>query len=244
MIGGGPITRSLRFNNVIDKNLFRYYNSSDTQPIAVVAVILRLSRKYQIDYLRDDSVTRLKNMFPSTLDAAVRHYDGTGVNISPDHIIDTINLARETGIRSILPFAFFCMMGLKTEVILKGVSRSDGTVAVLSRTDQELVLLAKDPFRLAQENDTFRWLDGTKVPSRDCSTPYVCAKVKDECMIYLWRSPFPAPILPRWETLTWTKRLCVFCRVIGEKCYKEGRQLIWNKLPSFIGLPDWAELSK
>jgi hypothetical protein len=244
MIGGGPITRSLRFNNVIDKNMFRYYNSSDTQPIAVVAAILRLSRKYQIDYLRDDSVSRLKNMFPSTLDAAVRRYDGTGVKVSPDHIIDTINLAKETGIRSILPFAFFSMMCLNTEVILKGVRRSDGTVAVLSRTDQEIVLLAKDPFRLAQEHDPFRWLDGAKAPSRDCSTPYVCAKVKDECMIYLWRSPFPAPILPRWETLTWTKRLCVSCRVIGEKCYEEGRQLIWNKLPSFFGLPDWAELLK
>jgi hypothetical protein len=225
--------------------MFRYYNSSDTQPIAVVAAILRLSRKYQIDYLRNDSVSRLKNMFPSTLDAAVRRYDGTEVKVSPDHIIDAINLAKETGIRSILPFAFFSMMFLETEVILKGVSRSDGTVAVLSRTDQELVLLAKDPFRLAQENDTFRWLEGVNVPSRDCSAPYVCARVKDKCMIHLWRSPFPAPILPwlRWETLH-RKGLCLSCWAIGEKCYEEGRQLVWNKLPSFFGLPDWADLLK
>ena len=45
-----------------------------------------------------------------------------------------------------------------------------------------------------------------------------------------------------WEARDWKKGLCVLCADIGKKSYDEGRQLLWNKLPSFFGLPGWAEL--
>ena len=239
MIGGGLITRSPRFNNVIDKNMFRYYNSSDTQPIAVVAATLRLSRKYQIDYLRDDSVSRLKAMFPSTLNAAAMCWRNVITKLPYHYVIDTINLARETGILSILPFALLCVMSLDTKIILKGTCRKDGTVAVLSRTDQEICLLGRDPIHLAQGDDMLGWMG---VPSPGCLTPGRCAYYKDGWIISFWKSPSSIQVLGGWEKRR-EKVLCDPCARIGEKCYEDGRQRIWNKLPSFLGLPDWAELS-
>jgi len=209
----------------------------------VVAAIVRLSQKYQIDYLRDDAISRLTFEYPSTLEGRdAFHTDPRGrVGLVCGRHIDVINLVRETGIHSILPYAFL-LVASQTKGILEGIRRDDGTLAVLSRADQELCLLANDRVRAAHANDMFGWLHEESMPSPYCRTPRRCFKARKGHMVRLWQPPSPAPDLMAWETRDWKKGLCVLCAGIGKKSYDEGRQLLWNKLPSFFGLPGWAEL--
>jgi len=219
--------------------MFSYYRPMDPQPISVVSAILRLSEKYQIDHLRDDTIFRLESEFPSTLKAVDTRHAGCSIKLDCPAIIDAIKLAREAGVLFILPFAFLQLASMDTRIILKGDRRDNDTVAVLSREDQEICLLGRDALRLAQENDMFGWLGG---PSPNCLTPHHCDRIKIGHGIQLWKPSCLDLRLVKWNETDWKTGLCGPCSGIGEKAYEEGRQLVWNKLPSFFGLPDWAEL--
>lgn len=77
-------------------------------PFPILAAMLRLGKKYEIDYLRDEALTRLTSEFPRTLKemqllppeySYIKHQKGI--------LYDIINLARETAVYSILPVAFY-----------------------------------------------------------------------------------------------------------------------------------------
>jgi len=208
----------------------------------VVAAILRLSKKYQIDYLRDDAIRRLTFEYPSTLKGreACVSKPWSRVGWCKGCTIDVINLARETGIHSVLPFAFWVLVAQsQTNYILEGRRRDDGTLAILSWADQKMCLLATDRVRVAHANDMFGWLGEV---SPRCRTPHGCAKIRNGHLVRLWRPPSAALSLFGWKASDWKKGLCDACADIGKKAYKEGRLLLWNKLPSLFGLPEWEEL--
>ena len=209
----------------------------------VAAAILRLSKKYQIDYLRDDAIRRLTFEYPSTLkgrEACVSN-PWSRVGWCKGCSIDVINLARETGIHSVLPYAFWEVTAgrSQTNYILEGRRRDDDTLAVLSPADQKMCLLATDRVRVAHANDMFGWLGEA---STGCRSPHGCAKIRNSHVVRLWRPPSATLSLLGWKVSDWKKGLCDPCADIGTKVYEEGRLLVWNKLPSLFGLPEWAEL--
>ncbi|KAJ7862004.1 hypothetical protein B0H14DRAFT_2259635, partial [Mycena olivaceomarginata] len=85
-------------------NFYKHYK----KPFTVVSAMLRLGQKYEFDELRDDAAMRLESSFPPTLAifkirggflSKIVEYPGLPHNV--------INLARQTGLLSILPAALY-----------------------------------------------------------------------------------------------------------------------------------------
>lgn len=100
-----------------------YTNVRQALPFSVIAAMIRMGKKYEIHYLRDEGLVRLKLEFPEKLN----DFDKTPKSFPRTHIkcvsadeqanmeIEAINLAHECGIQTILPALYF-------QVVLKMVS--------------------------------------------------------------------------------------------------------------------------
>lgn len=105
---------SSHFRDTIDR---WYTNARECITFSAVAAMIRLGKKYEEHYLRDEGLARLKLESPSKLEdfdkldfnnpVYIRYQEHT-----PDPTFATINLAHECKIRSILPclylFAIQC----------------------------------------------------------------------------------------------------------------------------------------
>lgn len=85
--------------------------------------MIRLGRKYEIDHLRDEGLTRLKLEFPSDLNGwdaldVAKYTHILYAEGGPDPVVATMKLAHECKIQSILPglyLLFTSMMVNATE---------------------------------------------------------------------------------------------------------------------------------
>jgi len=75
-------------------------------PIDLLAAILRLGKKYDIGYLCDEGLKRLRLEFPNTLEqwnTSSQHYSHLGDDVKPHNILQ---LCHELSISSCLPTAY------------------------------------------------------------------------------------------------------------------------------------------
>ena len=79
-------------------------------PISLIAVMLRLGKKYDMEHFLKEAVARLKHEFPRKLsrwdsisDQSFSKIEQTGDLV----MLDIIILAREVGLQSILPLAYY-----------------------------------------------------------------------------------------------------------------------------------------
>jgi hypothetical protein len=110
-----------------------YTNIRQAVPFSVIAAMVRMGKKYEIDYLRDEGLVRLKLEFPGKLD----DFDKTPRSFPRTHIkcgsadeqasmeLEGINLGHECGIQTILPALYF-------QVVLTMVSAA--TIALIYST--------------------------------------------------------------------------------------------------------------
>lgn len=106
-------------------------------PMGWVSAVLKLGRKYQVSFIADEAIDRLKRAYPP----AVTQFRLRGFlpDIS-DWILprdggNSYTLARSYGLNEILPFAFYLCCQLSVEKIVTGAGLHDGTVERLSRGD-------------------------------------------------------------------------------------------------------------
>ncbi|KAJ7458911.1 hypothetical protein FB451DRAFT_1372117 [Mycena latifolia] len=104
---------ALEVEIVLEALYDRSFYKVDQKTFVQVAVMWRLGRKYGFDELRDDAVRRLEQTYPSTLPEYQARY--FPISVMPPVVIspypgihfDAINLARATGLDSILPAALY-----------------------------------------------------------------------------------------------------------------------------------------
>jgi hypothetical protein len=86
----------------------RCYNPREAVEFNVLAAMIRMGRKYEIDYLREEALVRLTTEFPTTLtewDKLPHFY--TQIVHQNGILFDIINLALQNDIKSILPAAYY-----------------------------------------------------------------------------------------------------------------------------------------
>ena len=90
------------------------YQSDDPLPIPVIAVMLRLGKKYDMEHFLKEAAARLKYEFPRNLSDwdAISGQPFTKIVQCGDVVtLDIIILAREVGLASILPLACYIFCG-------------------------------------------------------------------------------------------------------------------------------------
>ncbi|KAH9833993.1 uncharacterized protein C8Q71DRAFT_155065 [Rhodofomes roseus] len=104
----------------------------------VVAALVCLAHKYQVDYVRDAYLSRMKSCFCTDLKMWNGVHDAHGsavMRYSNVDAITAVNIARLTGTNSMLPTALYLCCQLDVECLLNGSPRLGGTLECLSRQD-------------------------------------------------------------------------------------------------------------
>ncbi|KAJ6452660.1 hypothetical protein C8R45DRAFT_1223452 [Mycena sanguinolenta] len=184
----------------------------------IVAGILRLSQKYQVEPLKKRALVHLSRRYPITLEEFV----------PTDEWHDPIavaNLARHVLAEWILPVVLYFCTWLKPEDFLDGS---------LSPSDRLLCLRARDQLqtRWASKVLNFLW-EPPQIPG--CETRESCADLRVDCraLAETWREehiPF---------SISGVK---VFGMKLPSLVNQQSRQAFWDNLPTLFGLPDWLTL--
>ncbi|KAF8989036.1 hypothetical protein BDQ17DRAFT_1257290 [Cyathus striatus] len=222
-------------------------NSRSELPFSVLASMLRLGRKYEIHSLRDEAAHRLRQEYPKTLQAwtsTCRNDFTSGIAETEHCIFDTLNLALEASLRTVLPAAYYECLLEEVVKIMFGIKLGDSnTLSRLLPESQAVCILARDKILNALPKYTLSYLDDRKtIPCRSCISTVQCISARAELICKLWK---PAPNI-RLALFEWSdvlgKGLCGNCFEEAKKHHAEGRKKMWDNLPSFFGLLSWDKL--
>ncbi|KAF7297669.1 BTB domain-containing protein [Mycena kentingensis (nom. inval.)] len=211
--------------------------------ISEIAAILRLSKKYDMPIFRAECTRRLKVEFPSTLDAYLK-VSGTWTCIVRRHeecISEVIASAKEVGLHSILPAAFYRLS--QYLVNTKGCLKRSPKLAPSDQVD-----FLKGCMRMSHlhaESAPLKWLhtDPATVPAADCSRPQKCTERALSLRSSIPPGQCSTVLFKPWQT-EWSRDLCKACVKAGQAVVNDTRHELWARLPSFFDLPDWEELER
>ncbi|KII84009.1 hypothetical protein PLICRDRAFT_58140 [Plicaturopsis crispa FD-325 SS-3] len=215
----------------------QYFDPRKTQPLSVITPILRLSKKYEIQYLYDDALGILTTEYPDTLKGwdekfqrsvpAITRYAGLS--------FDVANLARELDLQSLLPCALYRCLLQDLERILDGITDPETShVLKLSPHNQRVVMLGLPKVMCWSMNTACMWIGEGMQEMKQCNSKKCKRGFKG--MSDYFRSAFPrSRALHRWSS-KWDHKFCEKCLEVVKPRYEERRAHFWTQLPVYFDL--------
>ncbi|KAF5340559.1 hypothetical protein D9611_007304 [Ephemerocybe angulata] len=204
-----------------------YNNVSGGLPMPVVAAMVRMGRKYDIDHIKLEGLSRLKKLFPESLDDWDRLRTS---GITPEHelqglldlTIEAINLAHEDH-----------DMWLDNHPAVPAAALGpcfDG----------------RDELYRTQWERVYAWLDGVGAYP-GCLHQAECLASGRVLMSRIWKHPNLWCTFHDWGRVVeehdhLVKILCSSCASQAENSQNAGRVKLWDNLPHLFGLGSWNEL--
>ncbi|KAJ7622199.1 hypothetical protein FB45DRAFT_753136, partial [Roridomyces roridus] len=220
----------------------RFFQTSQ-KSFDLVAAMWRLGKKYGFEELRDEALQRLEDFFrarsgpPPPLP---RYEISIPVPPCPGIHVHAISLARETGLVSILPAAFYACNNKHYqrdihEVVMAGVLMNGGSRAHLSNADKTLCVLATSILiqRQRKAYPAHRALNRTQGCLSTCRA--AVERTRDSLMDSLRVDPL-GPM--------YMSGACTLCQTAASTVFNEEQAKIWNDLPGIYGLPSWGAIKQ
>ncbi|KAF4613231.1 hypothetical protein D9613_010941 [Agrocybe pediades] len=225
--------------------------------------LYRLGNKYGIDYLRDEIEQRLKIAFPSTL-REFEQIRGLKLveGISPDllqfihdrkflihpfphlllkELILLANLAHQFNIKVVLP-AIYATLSLFSNAVL--LQFRDGKNTALNPEVLDTCLIGKEKLVFAIHK-AISLRVGSCSPFRPCDRLPRCATTTSDILLRIGTTACHKEGIRCFsvDKFVDSSGVCEKCmKTVLTQDYEPIRQELWDKLPSYFGLPTWEEL--
>lgn len=211
--------------------------------INIIAGVLRLSAKYQVDYLRQRAIRHLDTLYPTTL-AAFDQRSETRTTPWKDNTAFCVSLlGREMDLLWILPSVLYCVCSCPIEDIVNGFTWNSHPMQ-MDKFDRGKCLQAILTLANMEHRDLLSFLTLGEVEG--CSTPDLCQASR---LLTLRTLNMTRDILnpldsfyERWEWFA--KGICNVCLEVSKTSHNDAKQVLWQSLPDIFGLPKWPELEK
>ncbi|KAI4522776.1 hypothetical protein K525DRAFT_198007 [Schizophyllum commune Loenen D] len=223
---------------IVDTRAFDFIPS-----IANLRSALHMGHKYLIPSLWNDAIRRLRHEFPSALEdyQDTRKYDERhGFTIDEGETLsDLVNVAQEMGIQSILP-ALLCHL-----VSTSSLDALSSDYSPLS-PDTRIVLLtgrAKLKSAALRAQYTCRTGRSTHCIRAKCIEGHSRLQAALLCRVALSDGVITG--FEEWtdrDARLYGRELCEECVLQVQILTEETQRRLWERLPSFFGLPDWEDL--
>ncbi|KAJ7753408.1 hypothetical protein DFH07DRAFT_774153 [Mycena maculata] len=223
---------------------------------------LRLSNKYQVDYLRRRALIHMASGYPTTLsrwDEITAHMEedmnppGNAPSwllpLDRRYTVAAVQLLREVDALWMLPVAFYRLCIRCKDLgreIYHGAAHND-IHQILCYQDQEA--FAKGHYLQIQSvtTDVLRFLtDPLDVVG--CTSAKRCARARFKAISWAMEETRELPAIPLdiWDAEGWEKlhSTCPTCLTAHKEAHQAARQAFWDKLPEIYALPPWEELKK
>ncbi|KAJ7018705.1 hypothetical protein C8F04DRAFT_1150423 [Mycena alexandri] len=230
-----------------------YYDFFEPSPapttFEILAGVLRMSHKYEVDGLRKRALTHLSSAHSTEFgdDGSTLHHDlpswrtalADGTN---DENMLIVELARQVGADWILPTAFYRMCEHSYEETI--ITRTALSTGDKVRCFQGLRFL-----ETTGAASVLQFLCNHEVAM--CPQPYECLVARtikhqsvSERRDYSRETETTMPF-ELWGEGDWDDlEVCDPCLSQMQKVHREARKRLWDQLPGIFGLPDWSELEK
>ncbi|KAJ7502583.1 hypothetical protein B0H11DRAFT_1712347 [Mycena galericulata] len=223
-----------------------YYDPAETKDFLLIAAILRLSTKYNVDVLRRRALAHISSLYPTTLQEWDLRKD-TAMEVFNARPFAVLLLAKETGHQALLPACMYlCADSVDINDILDGVKSIDGKHLELDWPDKRSCIRGRQNLLLALRSEVFAFLTGSlAIPN--CVSPQRCDSSKLRWLQSLEASlgnGCPGIFSIKFPWTSFRKAVCDNCYTASFTNSNHQRQLIWDKLPSYFDLPPWEELVK
>ncbi|KAF7297747.1 BTB domain-containing protein [Mycena kentingensis (nom. inval.)] len=223
------------------------WDPEDEYPtLSQLAGVLRLSRKYDMPTFTQRAVSRLKTAFPSTLSKFDELTKTNGRIQFPGNLthfqfrVEIVNLAREMGLFSVLPSAFYELAIASSE---EGVGLLSDDLFKLHPADQVTCLRGRVRLVASLRDGPGKWMDPRNklVPCASCTTSAGCSDAIETHPYskLVLQAAEPALLLDGYPRKI---KLCRACEITTKGIHKSAREKIWERLPSYFELPPWEEL--
>ncbi|KAJ7188684.1 hypothetical protein C8R46DRAFT_934712 [Mycena filopes] len=219
-------------------------------PFAAVASLIRLGRKYEFRDLFNSALGRLTFENPTSLEeyralpsqqvGEWKHYTPTRIIPCASLCFDTVTLAIENNLWSILPCACLrLVLWNDAHGLFDGFSTEDGTITSLSLVHLRRCIAGREQLLTMQCKPGYILRSLQNWQHAKCARPTKCPLDRDTYItIYLET----IGILTEEMLVPLRGSLCTPCFQGAEKLISAGWKKMWEELPGVFDLPPWAEL--
>ncbi|KAJ7057702.1 hypothetical protein C8F01DRAFT_991607 [Mycena amicta] len=223
-----------------------YYNPPETKSFPLIAALLRLSTKYNVDFLRRRALAHISSLYPTTIQDWEQRKDNA-IEVFNARPFAVFLLAKETGHQALLPACMYlCADTVDINDILDGLKSIDGKHIELDWPDKRACIRGRQNLLLALRAEVFGFLTGgLKIPN--CTSPQRCDSAKLRWLQSLEASlgnGCPGIFSIKFPWPSFRKAICDTCYTASYTDSMHHRQAIWDNLPQYFDMPPWEELIK
>ncbi|KAF9011980.1 hypothetical protein BDQ17DRAFT_1298357 [Cyathus striatus] len=230
------------------------FSSTRSQPLAVIAALLRLGRKYNFEKLQQDARAFLEKDIPKTFQTFRRRASNSRIISYPGVEFDIANIVHENQMNTLLPVALYDCLIYPMETIISGVTgekvtKSATALSRLNHENQLRVALAKERMSTVRFKYSYGWASteyASVFPARNCESlnSLICpTRSRSIINTIAQQAPLqPFLGLQGFDKLFFKSYLCDACLEVAEKYYEEGAEEMWDELPGYFNLDPWDKL--
>ncbi|KAJ3528880.1 hypothetical protein NMY22_g9225 [Coprinellus aureogranulatus] len=234
-----------------------YFMPSDRLHFLVVAAMMRLGKKYEIDHLREQALARLKREFPCTLAEynELDTRDWTHFLFPYDETYDTghkmklsmVNLAHECNLNTILPALYFTFI-CSNIATLFDTQENHLTIPYHAMSRCMVARASLCEARLKKVHGWVRQVGTSAV----CRSPQGCLANSRLILQSMLDDPlYLTDLFYDWadfiddlpeDQQDIIHQLCDPCLVVAKASHRQAREKVWASLPALFELPPWQDL--
>ncbi|KAF8876171.1 hypothetical protein BD779DRAFT_1475769 [Infundibulicybe gibba] len=217
-----------------------YESPSTPTELSVVTSVLRLSRKYDVPYLRRRSILHFATAYPTTLEDWIKRERARTIPPKDYTPFAVLPVIREFDLPWILPSVMYCLCTHALANTLDGAPW-EGSNIDMTWEDKRACIAGRAQLILAQTRAAVEFSKLGEVT--DAHDGFNCASIRSHCMDIIVTWDF-AGFLEFFEDQLGMieSGMCLVCFTAFKNYYSTTRQTIWDELPETFGLPSWSEL--
>lgn len=220
----------------------RFNSANDGMPFLVVAALVQLGHKYRIQPVVDEGIRRMSSCFSHELevwDEANKNMGNALMSYAATDAITVVNIARLTGVHSMLPVALYLCCQLDIDMILNGTPRGDGSREKLAPSD--IALCLEQRVCLCHDNVVSALRIWRATPSDDCERRgclRVFEAVTSDWLDYDTSGLNHAATMDGWNDFFENGEfdLCKPCFEMVKGRATNERRILWKRLPRMFGV--------
>ncbi|KAJ7082582.1 hypothetical protein C8R44DRAFT_652582 [Mycena epipterygia] len=225
---------------IFDSSFFERPPAPTTFPI--VAGVLRLSTKYDVEYLRRRALRHLASALPSSLAEYDAMVPTAGILNTANSEFPCLLLVHSLAITWAMPVAMYIASCEPVELIIDGI-HFDGDHVQLPPSLQRACLIARAAIAVSQNHEAFRFLRCS--PIAGCRSHELCQLSRHSLLEQFTKIDQVDPLAFMHPAVwsTFQPLLCDTCYAAAETEHRASRQKIWDEFPVIFNLATWEELN-
>ncbi|KZT69232.1 hypothetical protein DAEQUDRAFT_669967 [Daedalea quercina L-15889] len=224
---------------------FSYFRPGVTAKFPVVAAVLRLGTKYDAPALRQRAIDLLATAYPLSLEAWDARATKRLVPPFEDELTAYIELAIESDIRAVLPAVYYAASKTPLPDFLDKLH----TLRVAPSVQWDVCrafVVGRERLLQAEPAPTLAFLQ-SEFPRPGCQNGSTCTNQLNLSVRRVLPQASSSELYHQWcldnpDKVGSALGLCTACQATVATSITDGRKKVWEQLPGFFGLPDWATL--